>query len=83
MVIVSTNSLERQKSDCDTFSIDAVKQDYKRVGEHKLLRKTLISLTVGEYYSLQASDTSIDSFLNFFKIQNLKPTLQTTYEKKL
>ena len=80
IITVPMNNLEKQKSNCGTFCIDLVKQEYKQVGEHKLLR--MILLSVAEYYLLPARATSIDSSLGFVKNQLVKLTLETKIERK-
>ena len=80
---VSTNNLERQKFDADTFSLDLVIWNVEIMGEHKLLRSISINLSVAEYYSLQPNGILIDSLLNFVKNQNVKSTLETIYGRNM
>ena len=68
IILVSTNSIESQNRDCDTYLFDLVEQEYKRVGEYKVLLKTLNTLSVAEYYSWQASTISNNSVQEFLKI---------------
>ena len=44
----SGNSLEMQNIDFETFSIDLVKQENKKLGEHIFLQKTLKNLSVAD-----------------------------------
>ena len=51
--------------------IKLVKDEFKQVGSHKLLRKSVIQLTVSEYSQLKTSFETIDSFITFVN-QNAK-----------
>ena len=46
-----------------------IKEDFKQVGGHKLLRKTVIQLTLNEYSQLKACFPTIDSFISFINVQ--------------
>ena len=45
--------------------IKLVKDEFKQVGSHKLLRKGVIKLTASEYSQLKTSFETIDSFITF------------------
>ena len=51
--------------------IKLVKDEFKQVGSHKLLRKSVIQLTASEYSQLKTSFETIDSFITFVN-QNAK-----------
>ena len=53
--------------------IKLVKDEFKQVGSHKLLRKGVIQLTASEYLQLKTSFETIDSFITFVN-QNVKQT---------
>ena len=53
--------------------IKLVKDEFKQVGSHKLLRKGVIQLTASEYSQLKSSFETIDSFITFVN-QNAKQT---------
>ena len=53
--------------------VKLVKDDFKQVGSHKLLRKSVIQLTASEYSQLKSSFESIDSFISFVN-KNAKQT---------
>ena len=53
--------------------IKLVKDEFKQVGSHKLLRKGVIQLTASEYSQLKTSFEAIDSFITFVN-QNAKQT---------
>ena len=53
--------------------IKLVKDEFKQVGSHKLLRKGVIQLTASEYSQLKISFETIDSFITFVN-QNAKQT---------
>ena len=53
--------------------IKIVKDEFKQVGSHKLLRKGVIQLTASEYSQLKTSFETIDSFITFVN-QNAKQT---------
>ena len=55
-------------------STDFVKEEYTKIGDHKFLRKTVISISAAEYFQLKSSANSIDSYLQFIDKQNVKPT---------
>ena len=55
-------------------SIDFVKAVYTKIGDHKLLRKTVINISPAEYFQLKSTANSIDSFLQFIDQKNVKPT---------
>ena len=54
-------------------SVKLVKDEFKQVGDHNLLRKGVIQLTASEYSQLRSSFKSIDSFISFVN-QNAKKT---------
>ena len=61
--------------DQDNCSLELVKEEYKKVGDHKLFRKAVIILTQTEYHNLKASSiSSFDCFLDFIKSHNVKST---------
>ena len=53
--------------------IKLVKDEFKQVGSHKLLRKGVIQLTASEYSLLKTSFETIDSFISCV-YQNAKQT---------
>ena len=53
--------------------IKLVKDEFKQVGTHKLLRKGVIHLTASEYSQLKTSFEIMDSFISFVN-QNAKQT---------
>ena len=53
--------------------IKLVKDEFKQVGSHKLLRKGVIQFTASEYSQLKTSFESIDRFIGFVN-QNAKQT---------
>ena len=53
--------------------IKLVKDEFKQVGSHKLLRKGVIQLTASEFSQLKTSFETIDSFITFVN-QNAKQT---------
>ena len=48
-------------------NIHLVKEEYKQLGEHRVIRKAIIQLTSDKYSLLKASINSIDSFICFAK----------------
>ena len=67
--------------DKDKCSLELVKEEYKKVGEHKLLRKAVITLTPTEYHNLKSSISSYDCFLDFIKSHNVKTTIAAVDER--
>ena len=53
--------------------IKLVKDEFKQVGSHKLLRKSVIQLTASEHSQLKSSFESIYSFISFVN-KNVKQT---------
>ena len=53
---------------------DFVKQEYTKIGDHKLLSKTFVNIAPAEYFQLKSSANSIDSFLQFIDEKNVEPT---------
>ena len=53
--------------------VKLVKEEFKQIGSHKLLRKGVIQLTASEYSHLETRFETIDSFITFVN-QNAKQT---------
>ena len=72
-ISVSTIQNETTSNHLNNCSIDFVKEEYTKIGDHKLLRKTVINISPAEYFQLKFSANSIDSFLQFIDKKNVKP----------
>ena len=70
---LSISTLKETKSEPE---IKIIKEEFKQVGTHKLLKKTVIQLTQIEYALLKTSFNSIDSFINF--VNSTQHVQQTT-----
>ena len=62
--------------------IELAKEEYKTVGDHKLLKKTLICITYSEYCQLKLMTETVGSFLNFIKAHDAERTHSTSDEGK-
>ena len=71
--VITTAHLD---SDCsqEDWCIELIKEEYKKVGEHRLLRKAVISLSPTEYQQFLPSTSSVDSFLKFVSTNHVKST---------
>ena len=73
-ISVSTIQNATTSNHLNNCSIDFVKEEYRKIGDHKLLRKTVSKISPAEYFQLKSSANSIDSFLQFIVKKNVKPT---------
>ena len=64
-ISVSTTNQLNIKNVPENVTIELVKEEYRQVGLHKLLRKAVIHLSYAEFLQLKSSTNSIHSFLNF------------------
>ena len=69
---LSVTTTSEATRDAET-RIKLVKDEFKQVGSHKLLRKGVIQLTASEYSQLKSSFETIESFITFGN-QNAKQT---------
>ena len=66
-ISVSTTNQVNIKNIPENVTTELVKEDYRQVGLHKLLRKAVIHLSYAEFLVLKSSTDSIHSFLNFIR----------------
>ena len=64
-ISVSTTNQLIIKNVPENVTIELVKEEYRQVGLHRLLRKAVIHLSYTESLQLKSSSDSVDSFLNF------------------
>ena len=64
-ISVSTTNQVKIKNVPESVTIELVKEEYRQVGLHKLLRKAVIHLFYAELLQIRSSNDSIHSFLNF------------------
>ena len=64
-ISISTINQFNIKNVPENVTIELVKEEYRYVGLHKLLRNTVIQLPYGEFLQLKSSTDSIQSFRNF------------------
>ena len=63
-ISVSTINQLNIKNVSENVTIEPVKEEYRHVGIHKLLRKAVIQLSYAEFLQRKSSTDSIHSFLN-------------------
>ena len=64
-ISVSTTNQLNIKNVPENVTTELVKEEYRQVGLHKLLRKAVFHLSYVEFLQLKSSTDSFHSFLNF------------------
>ena len=72
-ISVSTIQNATTSNHLNNCSIDFVKEEYTKIGDHKVLRRTVINISPAKSFQLKSSANSTDSF-QFIDKKNFKPT---------